>query len=855
MVSRVHPKGIVHRLVVFGCVVAAGAFAADANGRDRTDRSAEDNATRHVLRQRGLATSSGRTMAPRGSFDRLRSHDASPDDSRRSLSQVPFLAQTGPDRDQRARGNRPQAPRSGSSPERERQVANDTKDSPRNPSRAPAAPDRPAQAPRAQERPRVAPSAPQRPAQVPRPVAPSGRPPQSAERPSGDASRRRQMDPNPSRRPEVGAPRTDAPAPRPPTVRPRENAGGNPGISQPRTPAEQPIRRNPAVGINDARPSRPQAPVQRPGSSSGAAAPTRSSRSDAVQSIRRPPMTSERTSRPQGRSDGERTMTPSRPDRVTSPITSSRSHPVSRTRDEAVRSISRPMTGSDRRVTRTEGITRSPRQITTRQPADSVTRSRATERSVGRGETGIGRSSAGRVQTARVGRTAAPARTVARGSVAGREVYVRASDRVSRRDVRVFDVGARQFRGERSVTVVRSGDWRHGRPIWGHGHRHWWHDRHWGHHSHVDVSFSFTYVHSYFAPARAVVYDVVPVTPVVVGPAPLVSASFTYYSAPTVVSVSSVRYVYPVAAVAPAVVVYREYVAPPIVTPVVFSPIVTTPVYPAPVVLPVVAPIYAPVYYYYPAYTVLSYPTYYVEPAVVEAPAVVETPVVEEQGSSWSISTAFGLSRNGKSFSFGGSFTKSDPPAVVGAAVVEAPAVPAPAPYGSADAGAAAEFSPQQDYADDAVLEVGPPSLETGLEKIRSGEMEEARKILWQVVSDDPNDGMSRMLYATALAADGQYGEAADALRQALVTWQDLQLKDYWLPSVYDDAQRFTQAMRDAREFLSDHPERVDAWLLVSWGYAFSGELEQAEELIDEARRMWPDDSSFGTLERLVREG
>jgi Arc/MetJ-type ribon-helix-helix transcriptional regulator len=356
------------------------------------------------------------------------------------------------------------------------------------------------------------------------------------------------------------------------------------------------------------------------------------------------------------------------------------------------------------------------------------------------------------------------------------------------------------------------------------------------------------------------VYDVVPVVPVMVTSAPVFSASFAYYSAPAVVSVSSVRYVYPVAAVAPAVVVYQEYVAPPIITPIVFSPVYATPVYAAPVVLPVVAPVYAPMYYYYPAYTVLSYPTYSVEPAVVEAPVVVEEP-----SSSWSISSSFGFSHHGKSYSFRGSYTKAEPaPAVVAAPSAMAPAVeaPFPAPQGSSDPASAAEFAPQQGYADDAAasagdggMEVGPASLETGLEAIRNGEMEEARKILAQVVNDDPNDGMSRMLYATALAADGQYNEASEAVRQALETWQDLQLTDYWLPSVYDDAKRFTQAMRDAREFLSDHPERVDAWLLVSWSYAFSGDPEQAKVLIDEARRAWPDDASFGTLERLVQEG
>ena len=213
----------------------------------------------------------------------------------------------------------------------------------------------------------------------------------------------------------------------------------------------------------------------------------------------------------------------------------------------------------------------------------------------------------------------------------------------------------------------------------------WWHHGDWDHGHHVDIDFSFTYVHSYFAPAHAVIYDVVPVAPIVVAPAPIFSASFAYYSAPAVVSVSSVRYVYPVACAAPAVVVYNEYYAPPIMTPVLFSPVVTTPVYAAPVVVPVCAPVYAPMYYYYPAYTVLSYPTYYVEPApvVVAAPAVVAEPaVVEAPAKSWSISGAFGFSHHGKAFSFGGGYTKvkSDPVVVAGPTVAASAVAVEPAP-------------------------------------------------------------------------------------------------------------------------------------------------------------------------------
>ncbi len=426
-------------------------------------------------------------------------------------------------------------------------------------------------------------------------------------------------------------------------------------------------------------------------------------------------------------------------------------------------------------------------------------------------------------------------RTLSQGRVGGREVAVRASERVSSRDVHVYDVG-HHGNGHADFIGHYQGGWH---PSQYHYDHYWW-PHHYYHD--VDVGFSFTYVHSYYAPAHVMVYDVVPVVPVIVEPAPAFSVSFSYYSAPAVVSFRSVRYVYPMATVAPVVVVYREYVAPPIMTPVLFTPVITTAVVSVPVFVPGVAPVYAPVYYYYPAYTVMSYPTYYVEPtpALVAEPVVVEAP-----SSSWSISSAFGFSHHGKEFNIGGSFSKerSEPTVVADpAGTVEQPASDDIAMTGPAAAVAPAQSADQA-------------TLESGLAAIRAGDMEQARRILTQVVVNDPSDGMARMLYTSTMLADGQYKDAAEGLRRALETWQDLQLKDYYLPSVYDDAQRFTQTMRDVREFLSDHPERVDAWLLVGFSYAFSGETEQAQTVIAEAQKTWPEDPSFATLLKIVQAG
>lgn len=554
-------------------------------------------------------------------------------------------------------------------------------------------------------------------------------------------------------------------------------------------------------------------------------------------------------------------------------MTSDRSLPISRTRDSIAKSISRSPISIDKPVTRDAGrsvpdIARTSRGIgqlgtaRTSQDSSRITRDvntrtlDGTTRGISRDGSSVTRgisrqntlASSSAVTRDGTIRTASfrDSRTVARGTVAGHDVFVRTAHNVRNRDVYVLNAG--HFRPDHwphGDYRPDHGEWHHG--DWRHGD---WHHGDWDDHHHW--SFDFTFVHSYYAPAGAIFYDVVPVAPVVYYAAPVYSFGFSYISSPGVV-VSAVRYVEPVVFAPPAMVVYPTYYAAPVVTSVVYSPIVAAPVV-APVAVPVVTPVCAPVYYYYPAYayypvyTAVVAPTYVVEPApVVAAPAVVETP-----SSGWSISTAFSfLGHHGKSFAFGASFSKARSTTIVAPAVV-APAAPAVAAT-PAEASPATDPQGQAQAAPTGGSSPAQATLESGLTAIRSSDMQKARNILSQVVVSDPDNGMARMLYSAALTADGQYKEAAESLRRSLETWPDFQLKDFYLPAVYDNPKVFTQTMRDVREFLSDHPGRDDAWLLVSWSYAVSGQSDEAVMLLNEARKSWPEDAVFASLGKAVQ--
>lgn len=271
--------------------------------------------------------------------------------------------------------------------------------------------------------------------------------------------------------------------------------------------------------------------------------------------------------------------------------------------------------------------------------------------------------------------------------------------------------------------------------------------------------------------------------------------SFGCYSGPVLVD-CGFSYVYPAYGWYPPVATYYSaYYWPTYCPPVVYTPVV------APAYTPVVV---APAYYYwYPAYAY-----YYAYPGVV-APAYAAP------------STAVGVS------------------------------VGVGADAGSAPADVAQPVAP--DAAEGSVATaVQGDSLEQGLKALRNGQIEAAREQFSRAVSADPSSGVAQMLYTAALVADGQYKSATVSLRDALQTWSDMQLKDFYLPSVYGDAKSYSQYTRDLRAFLSDHPDRLDGWLLTIWASAFSGQSQEAAQLLAEARKTWPDDAALGALAKVI---
>jgi hypothetical protein len=395
---------------------------------------------------------------------------------------------------------------------------------------------------------------------------------------------------------------------------------------------------------------------------------------------------------------------------------------------------------------------------------------------------------------------------VARGSALNRMGFAgNAGSQMARSAVRSNDVFVATRHGWANFDGhgLSHGSWGHG--DWGHGgwDHHGWGHGDWDHHGWHGAEFYGWYGHhgGYF-------HDYHWYYPHWWG----ASFSFGYYHGPYYMD-CGFRYAYPYyGACWPPAVVYYDYSYPyAYYPPLVYSSVCYTPFY-APVYYS--APV-VPVFpsYYYPGYSVMYY-----------YPSLYYTPPV----TSFGISTAWSAQNN----------TDGDSaPAYAGAPVPSVKDLPAP------------------ETAENASAASGDGNLDLGLKALRAGQLEQARVHLTEAIHADPSDGIARMLYTATLVADGQYKDASLALRDTFQVWGNVQLKDFYLPSVYTDPQAQARYLRDLRAFLSDHPDRLDGWLLTIWSCAFSGRTDQAAGLLTEARKTWPDDPGLAKLESLMRVG
>jgi hypothetical protein len=278
------------------------------------------------------------------------------------------------------------------------------------------------------------------------------------------------------------------------------------------------------------------------------------------------------------------------------------------------------------------------------------------------------------------------------------------------------------------------------------------------------------------------------------------------------------RYAYPWCSVYgywPPATVYYSYSYPYwYYPPVVYSSVCYTPFY---------GPVYysAPVVPVFPSYYYPAYSAAYYNPSLYYVPPAADIGL----GSSFELSPDWTVQNEANS----------------------TPAGAAPAQPEAKDLSSPATV--------DASVPPGEGNLDMGLKALQAGQIERARALLAQAINADPNNGVARMLYTAALVADGQYKEAALSLRDSLQIWRDVQLRDFYLPNVYADAAAQARYLRDLRAFLSDHPDRLDGWMLTIWSYAFSGRTDQAESLLAEAKKTWPDDPGLAKLDAIVRVG
>ena len=131
------------------------------------------------------------------------------------------------------------------------------------------------------------------------------------------------------------------------------------------------------------------------------------------------------------------------------------------------------------------------------------------------------------------------------------------------------------------------------------------------------------------------------------------------------------------------------------------------------------------------------------------------------------------------------------------------------------------------------------PSLEIGRELIRNREYDRAADALLQVVRADTEAGLPKLLFGHALAAAGDYGYAAYAIRRALIRI-DLDTVMPGMKDLYHDAQEFDRLLYALHHHARKNPSDPDAHMLLGYFRYFGGRHNEAIESLNQALRYDP---------------
>jgi tetratricopeptide (TPR) repeat protein len=161
-----------------------------------------------------------------------------------------------------------------------------------------------------------------------------------------------------------------------------------------------------------------------------------------------------------------------------------------------------------------------------------------------------------------------------------------------------------------------------------------------------------------------------------------------------------------------------------------------------------------------------------------------------------------------------------------------------------ADAAVERVHEPAQQAPPERLADAGRQFVADAIEAFQRQKYDRAIKSLEQLQVVAPAHPPAELLRAQALFARGEYEPAADALRGALGGLPEDQwglIVENYL-NYYLLAQPFVRQLRALEKYVAAHPDSAEAQLLLGYEYGYLGYVIEADERLQRARELAPDD-------------
>jgi hypothetical protein len=135
-----------------------------------------------------------------------------------------------------------------------------------------------------------------------------------------------------------------------------------------------------------------------------------------------------------------------------------------------------------------------------------------------------------------------------------------------------------------------------------------------------------------------------------------------------------------------------------------------------------------------------------------------------------------------------------------------------------------------------------------GTDKFSKGAYEESARMFLDVTMQDPANVDASLAYAVARFATGDYAVSAVSIRRGIGKLPDVVNSAFAIQDRYGNVSDLDGHMQKLVNFLREHPDNVDAVLVLGFAQHFTGQRGAAKDTFGQLRMMSKADAQLATL-------